>query len=173
MYGTGAAFAPGAGAFAAQVMALYTETIGDWSRPIIGLAALSVMFSTTLTVVDGFPRVIAVLAARMGSAESDSAVEEDAASHKRWYWATLAILAVGSLVVIGVLLTSLKLLVDVATTLSFLTAPALAVLNHRAVTGSEVPEAARPARWLVALSWAGIVFMSVLAICYLYVKFVV
>lgn len=171
MHGSGATFAAGAGPFAAQVMALYTDTIGPWSRPIIGAAALSVMFSTTLTVVDGFPRVIAVLAARLRAPERADIVEDDAENHRRTYWLALAVLAAGSLVVIGALLTSLKLLVDVATTLSFLTAPALAVLNHRSVTGPEVPTESRPAPWLVALSWAGIVFMSALALCYLYVRF--
>ena len=50
----------------------------------------------------------------------------------------------------------------------WLTAPALAWLNHRAILGPEVPEEHRPGRRMVAYSWAGIVFTGGFALYYLY-----
>lgn len=56
MFGSGEAFDDRAAAFAQQVVALYTRNLGACAAPLIGLAAGTVMFSTTLTVADGFPR---------------------------------------------------------------------------------------------------------------------
>lgn len=57
--------------------------------------------------------------------------------------------------------------IDIATTLSFLTAP-LAVLNHRAMYRENVPEELRPKGWLRALSLFGIAALSLFALVYLY-----
>ncbi|MBT8495096.1 MAG: divalent metal cation transporter, partial [Deltaproteobacteria bacterium] len=69
VYGSGREIPGSAGAFAAMVLDLYGQALGDWSRPLFGVTALMVMFSTTLTVVDGFPRAISALVARFGGAE--------------------------------------------------------------------------------------------------------
>ena len=66
------------------------------------------------------------------------------------------------------LLTSLSAMVDIATTLSFMTAPILAGLNHRAMFQENVPEDARPRPWLRYLSLAGIAGLSIFAMYYLY-----
>jgi len=58
MYGTGETFSPAGGKFAGQFINLYTSTLGGWSYPVVAIAALTTMFSTTLTVTDAFPRVL-------------------------------------------------------------------------------------------------------------------
>lgn len=171
MHGKGVEFAAGAGGFAAQIIALYTETLGDWSRPIIGLCAFAVMFSTTLTVVDGFPRALAVLSLRFRSAEQPWAAESNDPAFKRAYWIALAVLAAGACVVLFAMMKSLRSLVDLATTLSFLTAPILAVLNHRAMTSDAVPAEHRPSAALRMGSVAGIVFLGGFAAYYVWLRF--
>lgn len=171
MHGSGAEFAGPGGAFAKQVTSLYASTLGEWARPLIGISALAVMFSTTLAVVDGFPRAIAILVARLRTDEQPGGGEMDEPLQKRSYWIALLVMCFGAVVVIAWLLTSLERLVDIATTLSFLTAPALAILNHRAVLGHDVPEDKRPPRWLMRLSLVGIVALSGLALVYLYVRY--
>lgn len=170
MYGTGADFATTAGGFAAQVISLYTATLGDWSRPIIEVCAFAVMFSTTLAVVDGFPRALSVLAARFQGAEVPFAAGER--SRAPLYWGALVVLGVGSVVVLSVFLSSLKAMVDLATTLSFLTAPVLAWLNHRVMHAPEVSAEHRPSPALRRGSWAGIIFLSAFALGYIWVRFV-
>ena len=170
MHGRGIVLADSAGGFAAQVVDLYASTLGDWSRPIIAVSAFATMFSTTLTVVDGFPRALAVLAARFRSPEEADGVDEERREHRWVYWGSMLVLGVGALVIISLLLRSLSAMVDLATTLSLLTAPVLAWLNHRAVLAPEVPAEMRPAPWLVAASWAGIVFLGGFAIYYLLVE---
>jgi Mn2+/Fe2+ NRAMP family transporter len=161
MHGAGQRFPDSAGAFAGQVISLYASTLGEWSRPLIGTAAFAVMFSTVLTVVDGFPRAIAVLVARFRGPEPQ----------KRSYWLALAVMSLGGLLFIGAMMKSLKTLVDVATTLSFLTAPMLSVLNHRAVLGPEVPPEMRPRRGLVVASLICIVLQAGFALGYLWLRY--
>ena len=56
MHNTGIEFEAGAAGFAAQLIGLYKETLGDWSGPLIGVVAVAVMFSTVLAGLDGYPR---------------------------------------------------------------------------------------------------------------------
>ncbi len=169
MHGPGVTLADSAPAFANQVVSLYTQTLGAWSGPLIAASALVVMLSTTLTVLDGWPRALTALVERLSGPESPGA-PDDAAS-RPVYWISLVVVSAGALAILGLLLTELKAFVDLATTLSFLTAPVLAILNHRAVTGPEVAAPLRPSRGLLALSRVGIVFLTVFALGYLYLRF--
>jgi Mn2+/Fe2+ NRAMP family transporter len=161
MYHAGETFAESPHAFAAQVIRLYTSNLGAWTGPVVTIAAFTVMFSTTLTVVDGFPRALATLGARFREPERPGAHDDIS---DRTYGLWMGILFVGSLLVIQFFLTSLTTMVDVATILSLLTAPALAWLNHRAITGNEVPEDARPGRAMRAYSWSTITISLLLAL---------
>jgi Mn2+/Fe2+ NRAMP family transporter len=51
-------------------------------------------------------------------------------------------------------------LIDLATTISFLSAPVLAWITFRVVTDAHMPEAARPGPALRALSWSGLTFLT-------------
>ena len=171
MHGKNVTIAAGAGGFAAQIINLYAETLGEWARPVIGVCAFAVMFSTTLTVVDGFPRALSVLAARFRGPEAPERAAEELRETRRAYWFSLVVLALGSLVVLMVFLKSLKAMVDLATTLSFLTAPILAWLNHRAVFGGDVPAEHQPGQGLRLASWVGICFLGTFALLYLWLRF--
>jgi Mn2+/Fe2+ NRAMP family transporter len=167
MFGSGQQPAAGALSFARQVIELYTETLGGWSRTLIAACAFSVMFSTTLAVVDGFPRVLVNLHDRFRGPE-DPATERPPAGRAS-YWVCLVLIALGSLAIIQWFRGALRPLVDLATTLSFLTAPVLAILNHRAVFGEEMPLAARPTAGMRVFSKVCILVMVVLAVGYLVV----
>jgi Mn2+/Fe2+ NRAMP family transporter len=58
MYGSGETFSGNGTLFANQLFTLYTRSIGQWAFPIIAVAALATMFSTTITVLDAYPRVL-------------------------------------------------------------------------------------------------------------------
>ncbi|MBE7491395.1 MAG: divalent metal cation transporter [Planctomycetes bacterium] len=169
MYQSGQKFAPAPAAFAAQVIGLYTENLGAWIGPVVAISAFTVMFSTTLTVVDGFPRAIATLWARFGGPEQPGV--PDAVSRKV-YWGAIVVLALGALVVIEFFATSIPRMADTATSLSLLTAAPLAWLNHRAMTSAHVPPQARPGAVLRAWSWLGIGVSVALAAYYVWFKWV-
>ena len=168
MHASGEAFDDRPIGFALQIIGLYEQTLGAWAGPVVTIAAIAVMFSTTLTVLDGFPRALATLVRRFRGPERADLPPQDEPGWRTAYWASLLALASGALLVIAALATSLPAMVDMATTLSFLTAPALAILNHRAVHSQEVPPEGRPAPWLQAFSLVGIAALSLFALYYLY-----
>jgi Mn2+/Fe2+ NRAMP family transporter len=159
---SGEEFAASAGGFARQLVDIYAGTLGDWSRPVIQVAAFTTMFSTVLAVSDGFPRVLAQMRGLL-TRRKDS----DASG----YWMALAVLMVGALALILYLRSRFTTLIDLATTLSFLTAPIVGYLNYRAVlAGAEGGDLAPPGWWR-ALAWAGLVFLSGLGVVYLSWRF--
>jgi Mn2+/Fe2+ NRAMP family transporter len=164
MYGSGQAFSPRGTEFSAQVVDLYTQTLGSWTRPIVFTAVLTTMFSTTLTVIDGFPRAID-RGFRVAFVEPEGTTSY--AGTGGGYWGAMAILGGLTVLVLAVFPGSLTAMVDFATIVSFLTAPALGYLNLRAVTSESVPPGLRPGRALVALSWIGLVVLSGFAVLYL------
>jgi Mn2+/Fe2+ NRAMP family transporter len=163
MYGSGETFAGKADDFAAQFVNLYARALGSWSRPIVITAAFITMLSTTLTVLDGYPRVVTA---------GCQVVWPGAKQLGRVpYWIVVAIMGAGALLIFGFLTSRMRVLVDVTTTVAFLSAPLFAVLNCRAVAVGPVPKNAAPPRWLTALSWAGVIFLSAFCIVFLVVHF--
>lgn len=159
MYGTGAEFSPSGVAFSHQLVEMYTSALGGWSRWIISLVAFITMFSTTITVVDGYSRT---LDRGLGLLLAPAA-----GSRTRVY---ALLLAVSALLVIAVFMSSMKALVDVVTVLAFLTAPLVAILNFMVVRQPQVPAAHRPGRFLTALSWLGIVFLAGFSLVWIWVR---
>lgn len=169
VFGSGLPMPPGAAAFSAQIINLYTETLGAWARPVFGFVAFLVMFSTTLTVVDGSPRSISAFVARWRSPESPG--EAVGTSSGKAYWISAGFIAVGALVILSQFLSNLKDLVDLATTIALVTAPLLALLNHRSIFSDDVSKADRPSSFLYWMSWITMLIQAALAMYYLYLRF--
>lgn len=170
MFGSGATLADSAGGFAAQVVSMYASTLGDWMRPVVGAAALAVMFSTTLTVADGFPRALAALRQRLKGPEEPYGDETSIQRVDYGVW--LLLIASGGLLIIVFASSSLRWLVDLATTLSFLTAPMLSGLNHLVMHQPSVPAENRPSEAMRRFSLACVAAQAIFATGYLYVRFV-
>ncbi len=162
MHGTGEGFKDSGAAFAGQLIDLYTHNLGSWSYPVIALAAFTTMFSTTLTVTDAFPRVL------RRTLEVIFPETVGGYSKIRLYILFIIIVPAISLAVLSLLGKSFTFMVDLATTLSFLTAPLLGYINHRVVTSPDMPREARPPQWLRWLSWSGMLFLIGFAGMFLY-----
>ena len=165
MYGSGSTFSPTGTGFARQLIDMYVNALGEWSRPLIGIAAFTTMFSTTLTVTDAFPRVLR----RSTEIIFESKLKNNNTNYL--YWLAMLVVLSGCLIIIGYLLSEMTILVDLATTLSFLTAPILAYINYRVVTGNTMPIEHQPQKWLKILSWIGIIFLSGFSIIFLAWRF--
>jgi Mn2+/Fe2+ NRAMP family transporter len=63
-------------------------------------------------------------------------------------------------------------MVDLATSVSFLTAPVFAVINYKLIYSDHFPEDKRPSTWLKWLSWAGLVFITGFAVLFMIWKFI-
>lgn len=138
MFGSGVTFSDSSVQFSAQLIDLYAQTLGDWSKPLISIAAFIAMFSTVITVTDAYPRVFAEF---YFSDESISISKKLKWSIYSW---ALCIIPLFSLGILYFLSGSFKLLIDFAAGLSFLSAPFLAWFNYRLITGNQMPVAFRP-----------------------------
>lgn len=164
MFGSGAALPESAVAFSAMLVNLYTESLGEWARPVIAVAALTTMFSTTLAVTDAYPRALRALLEIYAEGEEKT----DAAPHHRLlYSAAVLLVCGGALAVIHFFGKSFTGLIDFATTVSFLAAPVIAFLNLKLITGAYMPEEHRPARALRMLSYAGFAFLVIFCLIWL------
>ncbi len=164
MFQSGESFANGGVQFANQLMALYTRSIGEWSYPILAVAAIATMFSTTLTVLDAYPRVLTPIIESLRG----KPVEQGAKRKLNYLW--ILILITGAVMLISVFADQMKLLVDIATSLSFVTAPVLAILNLKAVSAPNVPVEYRPSRFMQIFSWIGIVVLAAFAVYFVYLE---
>jgi len=166
MYQTGASFSPQGTTFAGQVVDLYAATLGDWTLPIVYAAVLSTMFSTSLTVIEGYPRALERTIAVLRSS-TQAEVEERSDHQGRVYVWALVVLGVATVLVHATFLGAMTTLVDLATIVTFLTAPALAYLNLRAVTLPSFPAEFRPGRGLLVWSVGGLALLTGVAVVFL------
>ena len=158
MYGSGIEFSNSASLFAGQLIGLYTESIGDWSYIIIASAAFSTMFSTSITVLDGYGRTMDRIVLLLFEGK-----------RRVSYYVWIILLAVGSYLIISRFLNDLKSLVDMATIVSFIIAPFAAFLNYKAIFSSEVDEQFRPPHWLKILGILGLIFLILFSLVYFYI----
>ena len=164
MFGSGETFAPQAVAFSAQLVNLYALSLGEWSRSLIAIAALTAMFSTTLAVTDGYPRVIRELIEVGGAASQD---DRGLDLHRGRYVTALLLVTIGALIIILYFGHRFTALIDFATTVSFLAAPILAWLNIRVITSDQVPSEHQPGPGMLRLSWAGFWFLLLFCLIWL------
>lgn len=168
IYGTGQAMPNGGAAFASWVIELYTTTIGNWSNLIIAASAFSIMFGTAIGVFDGFSRALERTTELLFLNKKEAT---EALGNSKFYVASLLVIGVGAYSIIAYFSNDPKgfsKLVDLATTLSFLIAPVIAVVNLIVVCRPNVPIEAQPSLGMKILSWAGIVFLTGFAVFYLY-----
>jgi len=164
MFGSGETIAGKADDFAAQFVSMYTIALGGWSRPVVIMAAFITMLSTTLTVLDGYPRVLAA-----GCRQAWPGTEKLGMMP---YWIFMTVMIAGALMIYHYLTSVMRTLVDFATTLAFVSAPLFAYLNVRVISAATLPEGAAPPKWLRMLSWVGLVFLTCFSIIFLVVRFV-
>lgn len=168
MYGSGAAFSSAGTVFSTQLVDMYASTLGPWTRPIVLAAAVTAMFSTTLAIIDGYPRVIdrAFKVLRDPAAGSGPSSTADAAVSAP-YWIAMTGVGILTIGVLQFFVSSLTGMVDFVTTVAFLTGPVLGFLNLRVITSDSVPEAFRPGRGMRAFSWMGLAVLGLVAAAYL------
>jgi Mn2+/Fe2+ NRAMP family transporter len=164
IYGTGTELSNSSAGFAGQLINMFTTAIGQWSYTIIAIAAFSTMFSTTITVVDGYGRSMNRTFKLMFK---DSSTADSRSSYIIW----TVIIAVSAYLVIAQFLNNLKSLVDLATILSFVIAPLAALLNYIVIKSKEIDGEYRLPGWLNKLAIAGLIFLSVFTIIFFMVWF--
>jgi Mn2+/Fe2+ NRAMP family transporter len=162
LYATGEALADNSVQFSGQLVGIYTSNIGQWAFPFIALAAFTTMFSTLLTCLDAFPRTLRKSTKLVVSQLSLRIF------HRKLYWFWIVLTAVGTSTIVLYFLSSMRAMVDLATTISFVVAPILASLNFVAMNHVSVPESGRQPKWLKIFNLISIGLLSVFSIWFLF-----
>ena len=121
------------------------------------------MLSTTLTVIDAYPRSLAA-----GAKVVDPNLE---GSERLWHIGMIIGASLLGWLIIAFFPGSFTRLIDLITSIAFLTAPVFAFLNYRLVSSDHLPEGYRPGLVHRILSWVGLTFLVVFSLLFLWNRF--
>ncbi|TVP14210.1 hypothetical protein AYI87_10180 [Shewanella sp. KCT] len=162
MHGSGVHFSPSGAKFAEQLIQLYSQVLGEGSRYLIALVALLCIFSTTVTVVDGYSRTL-ILSVQL--------LRKDEVSERGLNLTMLAV----SLLGLGIILFfkgALLPLLQFVMTLAFMTTIIFAWLNYRLMTSDNLAPGDRYGVAMRLLSWIGMTYLLGFAALFVYWKFI-
>ena len=120
------------------------------------------MFGTCIAVLDGYAR----------SAKECFRLILNRENINLYYNIIVWLIVSGSLTIIFLFGSSIKSLVDLATTISFMIAPFIAFANYKLVSKSYIGEENTPKLWLKSLAICGIAYLIGFGGLFLYVRIV-
>ncbi len=123
-YGSGQEIQIAGAAYVDQLISMYTNTIGEWSRLLVAFVAFMCMFGTTITCADGYGRANAECW-RLLKGESEISSKQVA------FWTTYAI--GGGLMIITFFTGQLGAMLKFAMISAFVSAPIFGWLNYSLV----------------------------------------
>ncbi|MFV0447695.1 MAG: NRAMP family divalent metal transporter [Vibrio sp.] len=148
--GTGVELSKSGVGFSHQLVGLYASTIGEWSRYLIAVIAFFCIFGSTITVIDGYSRVIA---------ESQRLIKEDKEQSPKVLQAWMIVVSAAALAIILFYASALIPMLDFAMIMAFMTTPVFALLNYILVTKTALPKELAVGPKLKALSILGLVYL--------------
>jgi Mn2+/Fe2+ NRAMP family transporter len=148
LFQTDRAVPPNAAAFATELLGIFTSVIGSWAYPVIALAAIAVMWSSVFALMDAVPRVTSRL------------------FRNKNYTMFLAIQIAGVSIVLLLLMKNFGTFIDFATSAGFITAPAVAYYNYRAVMSDDVSPRLRPSGSLLVWHWVSLTALTFFALAF-------
>ncbi|WP_069790295.1 NRAMP family divalent metal transporter [Cyanobacterium sp. IPPAS B-1200] len=166
MSGSGESFSNNSVQFSVQVIQLYSNTLGSWSTPIIAIAALITMFSTTLAVTDAYPRVMATL-----WTEHHPNPEKEQSKSTIYRVSLFVVPAIALLILQFLAGQAFTVLIDFAAGLSFIAAPILGWFNLKLITGKFTPAIARPNKFYKYFSWLCLLWLIAFTLIWFYWQF--
>lgn len=158
LYGSGEEMPAQSVPFAAKLISMYTSQIGSWSFYIIAIAAFTTMFSTTLTVLDAYPRTVANAGKLMFPSIGHREI--------RMYGFMVIATALGGIIILFFFSENMKALVQFATIISFVTAPLLALMNYLVISGKDIPSEFKPNLFEKLVCLLGGIFLISFTIIY-------
>ena len=160
IFGTGELLEKSSSLFAHQIVELYTRVFGDWSYIIIASSTFSIMFGTCIAVFDGYGRSIK---------RTTELLFPKVSLVKNYYRIIILMLIIGTFIILYVFEKNgdFVILVNYATSISFIIAPIIAIFNHKIVK-YHLEEKFQPPKWLNFVSILGIIFLIIFSILYLF-----
>jgi Mn2+/Fe2+ NRAMP family transporter len=160
IYGTSEVMETSSHLFANQVVNLYTKIFGNWSYIIIASSTFSIMFGTCIAVFDGYGRVLN---------KTTELLFPKLSIIRNKYAICVLILITGTFLITNEFEKSgdFGILVNFATSISFLIAPIIAVFNFL-VVNKYLDKKFIPPKWLNYLAILGVIYLTLFSILYLF-----
>jgi Mn2+/Fe2+ NRAMP family transporter len=128
------------------------------------------MFSTTLAVVDIYPRVMMELA--KSHVRFKLKTELNPPKAKLIYWLFLFLVPIVALVIINFFKGGFTHLVDFAVALSFISSPVIGYYNLKLMSSKHMPELSRPKKGYIQLSWSFLIFLIMFSMVFVYWSYI-
>ncbi|WP_417870638.1 Nramp family divalent metal transporter [Vibrio furnissii] len=150
LHGSGVELSKSGVGFSHQLVGLYASTIGEWSRYLIAVIAFFCIFGSTITVIDGYSRVIT---------ESQRLLKEQPEQSPKVLQGWMILVSAAALAIIMFFASALMPLLNFAMIMAFMTTPVFALLNYILVTRTELPQELKVGPKLKALSILGLIYL--------------
>lgn len=158
MHGSGEHFSGSGAQFANQLITLYSQVLGHETRYLIGTVALLCIFSTTVTVIDGYSRTL-----NMGWQLLTR--KQDSNQRLTGIMLTLCTL---SLAIVFFFKGALLPLLELVMILAFMTTVIFAGLNYKLMTSSALAKSDRYGWKMKSLSMLGMSYLLGFALLFIY-----
>lgn len=169
MYGSGETPSPKGTVFAGQLIELYTDSLGKWAYPVIGVAALATMISTTLTCLDAYPRTLdeSVLILKC-----ETEGEERKTDSKNMYRGFLGLTVIGTSIILIFFMKNMRAMIDTVTVIAFVSAPVLALINYLVMNGKTIDQEHKPSPLMKTWSLLSISCLFIFSAWYVWISFI-
>ncbi|OOF22004.1 MULTISPECIES: NRAMP family divalent metal transporter [unclassified Salinivibrio] len=150
LHGSGVELKQSGIGFSHQLVGLYAATIGEWSRYLIAVVAFFCIFGSTITVIDGYARVVS---------ESQRLLRRQPQASPQVTQGWMLITAVLALGIVAFWTGALLTMLDFAMIAAFVTTPFFALLNYILVTKHRLPPEVTMSKSMRALAIVGLIYL--------------
>ncbi|QIR05967.1 NRAMP family divalent metal transporter [Salinivibrio costicola] len=150
LHGSGVELKQSGIGFSHQLVGLYAATIGEWSRYLIAVVAFFCIFGSTITVIDGYARVVS---------ESQRLLHRQPQASPLVTQGWMLITAVLALGIVAFWTGALLTMLDFAMIAAFVTTPFFALLNYILVTKHRLPPEVTMSKSMRALAIVGLIYL--------------
>jgi Mn2+/Fe2+ NRAMP family transporter len=166
VYGTGQLLPENSTAFSNQLLSIFTTNLGEWTYPVIAIAAFGTIYGTLIAAWDAFAKsfVRGIQILRSDELTNNKKQEDSVA---RWYNVLLPLIGFGGFILFYQFKGGMIKILEAVTIIVFLVAPIIAYLNLRVINSEEIPETHRVSKSMLLLAYAGLILMALFSIYYL------
>ncbi len=150
LHGSGVVLQTSGVGFSHQLISLYASTIGEWSRYLIAVIAFFCIFGSTITVIDGYSRVIS---------DAQRLLQSKPTVSPRSTSLTMMVVSLSSLGIVLFWASALLPMLNFAMILAFITTPFFALLNYILVSKTALPKPLAMGKKLKWFSIIGLIYL--------------
>ena len=167
IYGSGNLLDGSSTEFSKKLLDIFSTNIGQWSGPIIIIAAFGTIYGTLITAWDAFARSF-VRGMRIFRFETIEHTSEQNLFIEKYYPPVMLMIGLGGYLLFRFASSNMITILQGATIFSFIAGPILAYLNLKAIQSNDVGEEFRAERWKIILAWIGLIAMIAFGAYYIY-----